>query len=64
MKQEIQVICATAIGLLAMIGLIGLRKSKRRDLKNYEREYHDFHRNFSKQENAQEQHGIEYFSVL
>ena len=64
MKKEAGVLIAGALGLLAVLGMIGLRKFL--NLRNYDASYYeDFHRNYTnKNIKTEDHHGVEYLSVL
>lgn len=65
MKTEAGILLASSVGLLAVVGLIGVKNFLKRKHKNYQEYYSDFHRHFAKklEREHDDHHGIEYFAM-
>ena len=62
MKKEAGILLAGSIGFSAALSFIGIKKILQRKQKKYNDYYADHHRHFHK-ENADEEHGVEYFAM-
>lgn len=61
-RREKNVLIAGSVGLAATLGFLVLRRFLKRNLCTPY--YNDFQMLFSKEKQQEDQHGIEYFSVL
>lgn len=61
MKKETGVLTAGFLGLIAVVGILALRKFLNN--KEYKTYYNDFHRLFDENSKEEEHHGIEFLSM-
>ena len=60
MKKETGVIIAAGIGLLAVIGIMGIRRFLNLKDREYYDYYSDHHQNFEKRFRSDDYYGVEY----
>ncbi|WP_288374633.1 hypothetical protein [Chryseobacterium culicis] len=63
MKKEVGVLLAGGVGLLAVLGLISIKKILTKKDKKYSDSYSDYHRHFDENNHDDETHGVEFYAL-